>query len=101
MELTSLAEWRTDSVLCQWRTDLALCQCRIDSDIFQHGTDSDHSGTKKIKKIRKIEIAHTHARLEADLLDVDLHSSSIVTNANESSTQAPALIDITLYICVS
>ncbi len=78
---------------------MALCQCRIDSDVFQHGTDSDHSGIKKIKKIRKIEIVHAHARLEADLLDMDLCSSSTMMNANESSTQAPALIDNIVHMC--
>ncbi len=83
-----------------------MCQWRVDLDVFQCETDSDRSGKieveiRKIRKIRRIGIARIHAQLVEDHLDVDLCSPSTVMNANESSTQAPALIAITLYICVS
>ncbi len=79
-----------DSVMCQWR---------IESDMSRYETDLDPSGIKRIHRIKSNETAHAHVQHEADLPHEDLCSPDTATNANESSVQAPALIDNFVHTC--
>ncbi len=102
LELTSLAEWRKDSVPYQWKIDLVPCQWRTDSGAFRCRTDLDHSQkscAKEKAKIGMVRVALTRTQLVQDLLDVDLCSPDTTTNASESSVQAPVLIDNFVHMC--